>query len=123
MQRVEAKAHFAGHGDTSAITYNFFRGYIVIFTHKCKSNKSFRTVKSLLLFVCTHNINKTLCFYKIKKTNMMRFLPSRLEQERFTKMNRNSANTCLTDRINIPTERFKLVFNEISGGHRLIFLI
>jgi len=28
-------------------------------------------VKSLLLFVYTHNINKTLCFCKIKKTNRM----------------------------------------------------
>ncbi len=81
MRRVEAKVRFAGHG------------YAVIFAHKGKSNTSFITVKGLLLFVCTHNINKTLCFYKIKKTNMMPFLPSRLEQERFTKINRNSANT------------------------------
>ncbi len=27
--------------------------------------------KGLLLFVYTHNENKTLCFYKIKKTNRM----------------------------------------------------
>ncbi len=81
--------------------------YAVVFAHKGKSNTSFRTVKGLLLFVCTHNINKTLCFYKIKKTNMMRFLPSHLEQERFTKMNENSANTCLTDMINICIESFK----------------
>ncbi len=65
--------------------------YAVIFVHKGKSNTSFLTVKGLLLFVCIHNINKTLCFYKIKKT-MMCFLPFRLEQERFTMMNRNSAN-------------------------------
>ncbi len=37
--------------------------YAVIFAHKGKSNTSFGTVKGLLLFVCTHNINKT--FYKI----------------------------------------------------------
>ncbi len=37
--------------------------YAVIFAHK--SNTSFVTVKGLLLFVCTHNINKT--FYKIYK--------------------------------------------------------
>ncbi len=64
--------------------------------------------------VCTNNINKLLCFYKIKKTNMMHFLPSRLEQERFKKMNRNSANTCLTDMINISIESFKLLLNEIK---------
>ncbi len=37
----------------------------VIFASKSKSNTSFVTVKGLLLFVCTHNINKT--FYKIYK--------------------------------------------------------
>ncbi len=45
---------------------------------------------------------------------MMRFLPSRLEQERFTKMNRKSANTCLTDMINISIESYKLLLNEIN---------
>ncbi len=50
------------------------------FVHKGKSNTSFGTVKGLLLFVCTHNINKTLCFYKIKNKS------SCLEQERFTKI-------------------------------------
>ncbi len=45
---------------------------------------------------------------------MMRFLPSRLEQERFTKMNRKSANTCLTDMINISIESFKLLLNKIN---------
>ncbi len=45
---------------------------------------------------------------------MMRFLPSRLEQERFTKMNRKSENTCLTDMINISIESFKLLLNEIN---------
>ncbi len=45
---------------------------------------------------------------------MMLFLPSRLEQERFTKMNRKSANTCLTDMINISIESFKLLLNEIN---------
>ncbi len=37
----------------------------VIFASKSNSNTSFVTVKDLLLFVCTHNINKT--FYKIYK--------------------------------------------------------
>ncbi len=31
--------------------------YAVFFAHKGKSNTSFGTVKGLLLFVCTHNIN------------------------------------------------------------------
>ncbi len=68
----------------------FFSGNLrlIFFSDKDKSNTSFGTVKDLLLFVCTHIINKT-CFYKTKKTNMMCFLPSRLEQERFTKMNRS----------------------------------
>ncbi len=41
-------------------------------------------------------------------------MPSRLEQERFTKMNRKSANTCLTDMINISIESFKLLLKEIN---------
>ncbi len=46
---------------------------------------------------------------------MMRFFCRLgLEQERFTKMNHNSANTCLTDKINICIESFKLLLNEIK---------
>ncbi len=41
-------------------------------------------------------------------------MPSRLEQEHFTKMNRKSANTCLTDMINISIKSFKLLLNEIN---------
>ncbi len=41
-------------------------------------------------------------------------MPSRLEQEHFTKMNRKSANTCLTYMINISIESFKLLLNEIN---------
>ncbi len=41
-------------------------------------------------------------------------MPSRLEQEHFTKMNLKSANTCLTDMINISIESFKLLLNEIN---------
>ncbi len=41
-------------------------------------------------------------------------MPSHLEQEHFTKMNRKSVNTCLTDMINISTESFKLPLNEIN---------
>ncbi len=41
-------------------------------------------------------------------------MPSRVEQEHFTKMNRKSANTCLTDMINISIESFKLLLNEIN---------
>ncbi len=39
---------------------------------------------------------------------------SRLEQEHFTKMNRKSANTWLTDMIHISIESFKLLLNEIN---------
>ncbi len=42
--------------------------YALFFAHKGKSNTSFRTVKGLLLFVCTHNINNdSQCFYKINR--------------------------------------------------------
>ncbi len=41
-------------------------------------------------------------------------MPSRLEQEHFTKMNRKSANTFLTDMINISIESFKLLLNKIN---------
>ncbi len=39
---------------------------------------------------------------------------SHLEQERVTKVNRKSANACLTDMINIYKERFKSLLNEIN---------
>ncbi len=68
------KVRSAGHGGASAITCIFFNGnnlkYTVIFAHKDKSNTSFGTVKGLLLSVCTHNINKRLWFYKIKKMHL-----------------------------------------------------
>ncbi len=63
----------AGHGGTSAITCIFFLTvnnlkYAVFFPHKGKSNTSFGTVKGLLLFVCTNNINNdSQCFYKINR--------------------------------------------------------
>ncbi len=91
----------------------FFSGYAIIFAHKGKSNTSFGTVNGLLLFVCTHNINKTLCFYKIKKT-IMCFLPSRLEQEHFTKEPKLTEYMLHTDMINISIERFKLLLEEIK---------
>ncbi len=40
----------------------------VIFAHTDKSNTYFKYVKTLRLFVCTHNNNETLCFCKIKQT-------------------------------------------------------
>ncbi len=88
--------------------------YAVLFAHKGKSNTSFGTVKGLLLFVCTRNINKT--FYKIYKIILYNKENNDLvfEQERFTKMNRKSANTWLTDMINICIESFKLLLNEIN---------
>ncbi len=41
-------------------------------------------------------------------------MPSCLEQEHFKKIHRKSANTCLTDMINISIESFKLLLNEIN---------
>ncbi len=55
----------------------FLSGYAVIFIHEGKRNTSFGTERGLLLFVCTHNINKTLCLHKIKKTNMISAVSSR----------------------------------------------
>ena len=42
--------------------------YTFSFDHTDKSNTSIESVKGLLLFVYTHDNNKTLCIYKIKKT-------------------------------------------------------
>ncbi len=98
--RVEAKAQEMEPAAQSIAIFLMETAYAVTFAHKGKSNTSFGTIKGLLLFVCTHNINKTLCFY--------------LEQERFAKMNLKTANTCLTDMINISIESFKLLLNEIN---------
>ncbi len=61
MRRVEAKAQDM-EAPAQSIAFFSMETYAVIFAHKGKSNTSFGTVKGLLLFVCTHNINKT--FYK-----------------------------------------------------------
>ncbi len=58
LQDMEAPAQ-------SIAIFSMETTYTVIFAHKGKSNTSFGTVKGLLLFVCTHNINKT--FYKLYK--------------------------------------------------------
>ncbi len=50
--------------------------YSLIFVHTDKSNTFFKSIKTLHLFVCTHNNNKMLRFCKIMKANRMRFLPS-----------------------------------------------
>ncbi len=50
-------------------------------------------------------------------------MPSRLEQEHFTKINQKSANTCLTDMINISIESFKLLLNEIIKSQTNTFII
>ncbi len=52
---------------------------------------------------------------------MKRFLPSRLERERFTKMNQKSLNT---DMINISIESFKLLnkINQIENKNSLIII-
>ncbi len=54
----------------------------------------------IVVFVCAHNVNKTLCFCKIKKTNRV-LIMSRNDSQ---KLNLNSTNTCLTDMINISIE-------------------
>ncbi len=89
--------------------------YSVIVAHKGKNNALFGTVNGLFLFVCTHNIKKTLCFSKIKKANRMQSIS--LEQEHFTKMNQNSVNNFLTDMMNISIEIFELLQNEIILKH------
>ncbi len=51
-------------------------------------------------------------------------MPSHLEQEHFTKMNRKSANTWLTDMINISIESFKLLneINQIENKNSFIII-
>ncbi len=63
--------------------------YTVIIAHKSKSNTSFVTVKGLLLFVCTHNINKT--YYKIKKTMRLLVL-NRSASQKWTESQRIHAS-------------------------------
>ncbi len=110
MRRVEAKACFAGHGDASAITCIFFSGYVVIFAHE--GNTSFGTVKGLLLFVCTHNINKTLCFYKIKKTNDA--LSAVSSWTGALHKNEPKYMPHRHDKYRLSIESFKLLLNEIK---------
>ncbi len=50
---------------------------ILNFSHIDKSNTSSESVKTLRLFVCTHNNNKTWHFCKIMKAILMRLMPSR----------------------------------------------
>ncbi len=59
----------------------------------------------ICLFFCTHNINKT--FSKIKKTNRLVLILCRNTSQI---LNRNTANTYLTDMINIFIECCKLLF-------------
>ncbi len=65
MRRVEAKAQEMEAPAQSIAFFSIETTFGLIFAHKGKSNTSFGTVKGLLLFLCTHNINKT--FYKIYK--------------------------------------------------------
>ncbi len=57
--------------------------YTFSFDHTDKSNTLIETVKCLLLFVYTHNNNKTLCFWKKKKTNRVHSLSSQSPQTAF----------------------------------------
>ncbi len=80
--------------------------YSLVFAHTDKSNTYFESVKTLRLFVCTHNNNKTLLFCKTMKANRMRFLPS---PSLWTRA-RNSVHTCLTDMKNISIESEMFTF-------------
>ncbi len=61
---MEAEAHFAGHGGASAVTCIFFL-----------------------------DSEAKICLFLLIKVRVIHVrLPSRLEQERFTMMNRNSTN-------------------------------
>ncbi len=59
----------------------------------------------IVVFVCAHNVNKTLCFCKIKKTNRVLIMSRNNSQ----KLNLNSTNTCLTDMIHISIECYTLL--------------
>ncbi len=65
MRRVEVKAQDMEAPAQSIAFFSMETTDAVFFASKSKSNTSFVTVKGLVLFVCTHNINKT--FYKIYK--------------------------------------------------------
>ncbi len=65
--KVEAEAGFEGHEITSEITCIFLNKsgklkHAVIFPHKGKSIHHSKL--QIVLFVCTHNINKMFCFLK-----------------------------------------------------------
>ncbi len=84
MLKVEAEARFEGHGGASKITFFLKSGkiqYALIFPHKGKSIHHLKL--QIVLFVCTHNINKKFC--KIKKKTVL-FLSRNTSQ----KLNRNS---------------------------------
>ncbi len=68
MLKVEAEAGFEGHGGASEITCIFFLNksgklkYAIIFPHIGKSIHHSKL--QIVLFVCTHNINKMFCILK-----------------------------------------------------------
>ncbi len=70
-----------------------------IFGHTNKSNASFESVKTLRLFMCTHNNNKTWSFCKIMKATGSCFSLC------FCELKRNSMYAYLTDMKNIYRER------------------
>ncbi len=83
---------------------------------KQKSNTSLKSVKTLRLFVCTHNNNKT-CFCKIMKANRMRFLPSRS-----VNLSVNlCVYLCLTDIKNIYIESEMSTFKWTNSNRKQIF--
>ncbi len=84
--------------------------YSIIFPHKYKSIHNSRL--QIVLFVCPHNTNKMFCFLnkENKQTNRVFLI---LSSNTSQKLNWNSANTCLTDMINIFIDCYKIrLYNE-----------
>ncbi len=84
--------------------YILFRYFIVILD---KHLEHFCFVKYIFFCFVMININETFCFYKMKKTNMMHFLPSRSYTGALHKK--------LTETHTIISiESFKLLLNKIK---------
>ncbi len=91
------------------------------FLMHCKSNTSFGSVKGLL-YLCTHNINKTLYFYKIKKTNMLHFLPS-LSWTGALKLTETQRILASQTYIYISIQSFELLFESSNRKQTLHYKI
>ncbi len=91
--------------------------YSLIFAHTDKSNTSFKSVKTLRLFLCTHNNNKSLRFCEIMKANRMRFLAS---QSLWT-WARNFVYICLTEMKKYIYRERNVYFKKKNSNEKLIF--